>query len=253
MSRARDLHVSYAEQLRLIPSRWAGAGFLALAVAWLAAPLVLSEFQLDVGARVAIFALGAIGLNLLTGFTGQVSLGHAFFIGTGAYAAAWAGGDQEWPLWLWLPGITLLGVVLGAVIGPFALRLRGNYLAIVTLGLLFIGEHLFNNWDSVTGGGAGRSVEAETTIAGMSGKRLAKIDSSEKPFMPGNIRSMIARSTSSPRSSSASASSALPASMHSMPASTWATRWAMASRTSAWSSMIRILVIALQSYPLSIR
>lgn len=164
MPRARDLHVSYAQHVRLVSSRWMAVGFIALAAAWFVGPLVLSEFQLDVGSRVAIFALGAIGLNLLTGYTGQVSLGHAFFIGTGAYAAAWAGGDQGWPLWIWLPAITLLGTALGAVIGPFALRLRGNYLAIVTLGLLFLGEHVFNNWESVTGGGAGRSVEAETTI-----------------------------------------------------------------------------------------
>jgi len=167
MSRARDLHTTYGQHLRLVSGSWMGTGLVVLGLAWLAAPLLLSEFQLDVGARVAIFALGAIGLNLLTGYTGQVSLGHAFFIGTGAYAAAWAGGDQEWPLWLWLPAVTLLGVVLGALIGPFALRLRGNYLAIVTLGLLFLGEHLFNNWESVTGGGAGRSVETETTLAGL--------------------------------------------------------------------------------------
>lgn len=164
MARARDLHVSYAQHVRLVSSRWMAVGFIALAAAWLVAPLVLSQFQLDVGSRVAIFALGAIGLNLLTGYTGQVSLGHAFFIGTGAYAAAWAGGDQGWPLWIWLPAVTLLGTALGAVIGPFALRLRGNYLVIVTLGLLFLGEHVFNNWESVTGGGAGRPVEAETTI-----------------------------------------------------------------------------------------
>ena len=111
-----------------------------------------------------IAAIGAIGLNLLTGYTGQVSLGQAFFIGAGAYTAAAVGGDLGLPLVLWLPAAALLGAAVGALIGPFALRLRGNYLAIVTLGLVFLGEHLFRNLDSVTGGNSGTSVNAEAKL-----------------------------------------------------------------------------------------
>jgi branched-chain amino acid transport system permease protein len=107
-----------------------------------------------------IFAIGAIGLNLLTGFTGQVSLGHAFFVGAGAYTAAYFGGQRGWSMPAYLLLAALIGFVVGGVVGPFALRLRGNYLVIVTLGLVFLGQHLWSNWDSVTGGGTGISLGA---------------------------------------------------------------------------------------------
>jgi branched-chain amino acid transport system permease protein len=156
---------SYADDLRLFRrSRWLQGGVVALVVLYLVAPAMLSEFQLDVGNRVAIVAIGAIGLNLLTGYTGQVSLGHAFFVGVGAYLCAWAGTTHGLPLLVWLPLAAVAGGVLGGIIGPFALRLRGHYLAIVTLGLLFVGDYAFKNWRSVTGGTAGISVTSPVKL-----------------------------------------------------------------------------------------
>jgi branched-chain amino acid transport system permease protein len=155
----------YADELRLFRTRWGKVG-LALAIAlWLLTPIfVLDEFWLSVLNYAGIAAIGAIGLNLLTGYTGQVSLGHAFFIGAGAYTAGQVGGELGLPLILWLPAAGLLGAAVGALIGPFALRLRGNYLAIVTLGLVFLGEHLFRNLDGVTGGNSGASVTADVAL-----------------------------------------------------------------------------------------
>jgi branched-chain amino acid transport system permease protein len=126
---------------------------------------VLSDFQLTVVNIVGYFAIGGIGLNILTGYTGQVSLGHAFFIGVGAYVAAYFGVQHGWPLIAWLPTAAVVGGVIGGLIGPFALRLRGQYLAIITLGLLFVGKHVFDNWESVTGGpGTGTSGAAPVKI-----------------------------------------------------------------------------------------
>ncbi len=113
---------------------------------------------------VAIFAVGALGLNILTGLAGQVSLGHAFFMGLGAYTATWLGSapgplaGMGLPMWIWLPAAGIVPALVGVAVGPTAVRVRGLYLAIVTLGLVFIGEYLFRNWDWVTGGSqAGRN------------------------------------------------------------------------------------------------
>jgi len=107
----------------------------------------------------AIFVIGALGLNILTGLAGQVSLGHSFFMAIGAYVAVWLGGPEGGPLiglglpiWIWLPPAGIIAALVGVAVGPTAVRVRGLYLAIVTLGLVFIGEYIWRNWDSLTGG-----------------------------------------------------------------------------------------------------
>jgi branched-chain amino acid transport system permease protein len=155
----------YEDELRLFRTRSAKVGLLLLIAGFLFTPqLVDDDFWLSILNYGGIAAIGAIGLNLLTGYTGQVSLGHAFFLGCGAYVAAQVGGELELPLPLWLLAAAVFGALLGAIVGPFALRLRGNYLAIVTLGLVFLGEHIFRNADSITGGNSGTSVNAPTDI-----------------------------------------------------------------------------------------
>jgi branched-chain amino acid transport system permease protein len=161
--RLRNLQMPlrYQDDLRLFRSRQARIAVAALLVAGVLFPLSYSgDFWLSVLNYAGIAAVGAIGLNLLTGFTGQVSLGHAFFLGVGAYSAVWFGGHQDLPLPVWLLAAAAVGGLLGAVVGPFALRLRGNYLAVVSLGLVFLGVHVFRNWTSVTGGPGGTQVSA---------------------------------------------------------------------------------------------
>jgi branched-chain amino acid transport system permease protein len=108
--------------------------------------------------EVSIFAIGALGLNILTGLAGQVSLGHAFFMGVGAYTAAWLGAPEGpllglgLPIWIWLPAAGIVAALIGIAVGPTAVRVRGLYLAFVTLGLVFVGEYVFRNWTSLTGG-----------------------------------------------------------------------------------------------------
>lgn len=162
----RNLTLAYADDLRLFRGPWRklGLGLLVFLYAWV--PGSFSPYVLGVLTLCGVYAIGAIGLNLLTGYAGQVSLGHAFFFGAGAYAAAYLGANRHWPLLAYLLAAAAIGFLVGAVIGPFALRLRGNYLVIVTLGLVFIGEHLWKTWDSVTGGGTGASVRAAPTTIG---------------------------------------------------------------------------------------
>ncbi len=154
----------HGDDLRLFPTRQKKVVYAALVVAALALPFQLSGFWTSVAVYAGIAAIGGIGLNLLTGFTGQVSLGHAAFLGAGAYAGAYVGSELGMPFVVWLAAAALVGAVIGGVIGPFALRLRGSYLAIITLGLVFLGQHVFQNWTSVTGGLNGRSIRIPVAI-----------------------------------------------------------------------------------------
>ena len=128
-----------------------------IAVAMLALPFQLGTSALTTATFVVIAAIGATGLNVLTGYAGQISLGHAFFLAVGAYTGAKLGEDLGWSAALWIPAAGVVAGVAGAVVGPVALRLSGLYLAIVTLALVFIGQHVFFNAESLTGGPQGRT------------------------------------------------------------------------------------------------
>lgn len=113
-----------------------------------------------------IAAIATLGLNVLSGYAGQISLGIAFFMGIGAYIAAWLGGSAplfpgdpnglNLSIWIWLPTAGIVAALLGALVGPTALRLKGFYLGIVTLALVFIGQYIFSNVRAITGGPQGR-------------------------------------------------------------------------------------------------
>ena len=159
------LHTSYASDMALLDTRAkrvAVAGLLAVAVVL---PLLLADEVLQLLALCCVAAIGAVGLNLVTGYAGQVSLGHAFFLAIGAYTGAAVSGDPAarvigfgvTDMLVWLPAAGLVAAAAGVLVAPLATRLRGLYLAIVTLGLVFIGQHVFNEWSSLTGGvGVGR-------------------------------------------------------------------------------------------------
>ena len=157
----------YADDLILFRSRPAQVGLALLVLAYALLPMVVGEYWATVLVYGGIAAIGALGLNLLTGYTGQVSLGHAVFYGIGAYAAAVMAGRWGLPFPLWLLGAAALGGIVGGLTGPFALRLRGNYLGIVSLGLLVLGQHVFENWTSVTGGLTGTSVSAPVALGAL--------------------------------------------------------------------------------------
>ncbi|MEH1126890.1 branched-chain amino acid ABC transporter permease [Micromonospora sp. CPCC 206061] len=159
------LHTSYASDMALFntPAKRVWFGVL-LAVA-AALPFLLTDDILQLLALCCVAAIGAIGLGLVTGYAGQVSLGHAFFLAIGAYTAAAVSGDPDGRvvgfgmpnMLVWLPVAGLVAAAAGVLVAPLATRLRGLYLAIVTLGLVFIGQHIASEWSSLTGGvGVGR-------------------------------------------------------------------------------------------------
>jgi branched-chain amino acid transport system permease protein len=160
------LHTSYRSDMAMLDSWTKRVAVALLLLLGLAAPMLLPDPDLRLLSTAGAFAIGAIGLGLLTGSAGQVSLGHAFFLGVGCYTAAVLSGDpadgRTWGLGvtevlIWLPAAGLVAAAVGVLVAPLATRLRGLYLAIVTLGLVVIGEHLFREWETVTGGArAGR-------------------------------------------------------------------------------------------------
>lgn len=151
---------------RLVPSGRAVAVTAAVVVTAVVPVLVDSDFWMLVLGTAGIFAIGAIGLHLLTGITGQVSLGHAAFVTIGAYTTAYLGAERGWPLLAFLAAATVFGGLVGLVVGPFALRFRGDYLVVVTLALIFVTTYVVENWESVTGGFNGISANAASTSIG---------------------------------------------------------------------------------------
>jgi branched-chain amino acid transport system permease protein len=145
------LYRSYAQDMALFNTRPKLVGVAAIVAAAVVLPWVLEDPTLLVLAGAFVFAIGALGLNIVAGLAGQVSLGHAFFLGVGAYTAAVISGDPDGrtlgfgvtSILVWLPAAGLVAAVAGALVAPLATRLRGLYLAIVTVGLVFLGEHIF--------------------------------------------------------------------------------------------------------------
>jgi branched-chain amino acid transport system permease protein len=102
-----------------------------------------------------IYAIPAVGLNLMLGYSGLVSLGHMGFAGLGAYTAAVLMVDARWSFWTALGAATLASAVAGALIGLICFRFRGHFFMIVTLAFGLLLHAVMNNWDEVTRGAAG--------------------------------------------------------------------------------------------------
>ncbi len=118
-------------------------------------PFVSSQYILYVINRIGIYAIAAVGLNLLIGYTGQISLGHGAFFGVGAYTAAILNAKLGFPF---LPTIVLAGLVtsgVGIIFGLPSARLKHLYLLIATLAGQFIIEYVMVTWESLTGGAQG--------------------------------------------------------------------------------------------------
>lgn len=158
--RIGDYKTSYPadEALLLTPTIkfWVGMLVAALVIF----PFVANNYLIYLANLVGITTVSAIGLNLLTGFTGQISLGHAAFMGVGAYAAAFAATRWNMPFILALPFAGSAAALLGVIFGGPSLRVKGLYLAMATLSAQVIAEFAFNHFESITGGIRGINVPA---------------------------------------------------------------------------------------------
>lgn len=163
---------SYRADHRLVRTRFAGFWWIVLAAALVYLPFVFSSrtlfgIQLSntqllgmslVQINFALIAvLGAVGLNLLIGYAGQISLGNAAFFAIGAIGAGVTGVQWGWPFPLVLLSAGLLGAICGFIVGLPSLRLRGLYLLMATLGLHFIANYAFLRYQNAFFGPAGIS------------------------------------------------------------------------------------------------
>jgi branched-chain amino acid transport system permease protein len=155
------LKTSYEADMALYPlpiARWSVA--VLAVIFFLLIPLTLHEYYLSVANLVWIAVIGALGLNILVGYTGQVSIGHGAFMSVGAYTAANLATrlDSPWPINLLAGG--LMAAAVGAVVGIPSLRIKGLYLAIATLAGQLIIEWTINHVTFISGG-----VQASIAVA----------------------------------------------------------------------------------------
>lgn len=156
--RIGDFQETYAGDEAIFRTATARAWMAGLGAFLLVFPFAAGDYLLYLANLTGILILGGLGLNILTGYTGQISLGHAAFAGIGAYAAAIGATRLGLPFFLAIPLGGVVACLGGTIIGVPSLRIKGLYLAIATLAAQVIFEWIFSNWDSVTGGIRGINV-----------------------------------------------------------------------------------------------
>jgi branched-chain amino acid transport system permease protein len=142
---------SYSDDLALLGTRLKRTSLAILIVALLVFPLIASPFQLDLASQALLAAIGALSLMLLTGYAGQISLGHAGLIAAGAFTVGILVREVNAPFWVTLPSAAIVGALLGVIFGLPSLRLRGLYLAVSTLALHFVVVYLGGEYESRRG------------------------------------------------------------------------------------------------------
>ena len=146
----------------------AGGAVLA-ALALLTLPFWLtSPYYVHVTIMAGIFTILALSLNLLLGYTGQLSLGHAAFFGIGAYTSALLALKLEWPFWIGLPAAALAAGLAGWAIGRLALKVRGAYFVLVTISFAGVISLVSVNWMELTNGPLGLPGVPAPELAGLS-------------------------------------------------------------------------------------
>ena len=152
---------SYAQDIGLAKHGGHHFWYGLLGLALLVAPWAIDEYWLAQLTFVLIYGVVGLGLMLLAGFTGQFSIGHAAFLGTGAYTQAVLV-NLGVPFPLALVAAAALSAAVGVLVALPALRVKGIYLGIATLSFGFIVEEVFARWEGVTGGNAGLHVHPPT-------------------------------------------------------------------------------------------
>ncbi len=149
---AGDFRTTYAADTTIFPTAMS-RNFAILGIVLICfAPMVLSQYWLSILIQIGIFGIAALGLNILVGFTGQISIGHAAFFGFGAFTSAYLSNHFPIPVFFTIPLAGVVTAVVGLIFGLPAARLKGLYLVIATLAAQYILLDFFGRADWFTGG-----------------------------------------------------------------------------------------------------
>ena len=149
----------YAQEIALTQTRLERISLIIFVLLLAAFPFLATAFYLDLACQVFLASIGAFALMLLTGYAGQVSLGHAGLLSAGAFTAGILFREFNAPFWVTLPAAALSGALLGVIFGLPSLRLRGLYLAVSTLALHFVVVYLGGEYETKRGFSTGITVD----------------------------------------------------------------------------------------------
>jgi len=154
-----DFRTTYASDMTIFATPVTRYLVIALIGLLLLVPLFGSPYMLNLLIQIGYYGIAALGLNLVVGFTGQISLGHSAFFGFGAFASAWLNNSLGVPVFFAIPLAGIMAMLLGILVGIPAGRIKGLYLAIATLASQFIIEDFFARANWFTGGSSGAMAE----------------------------------------------------------------------------------------------
>ena len=174
MSKRPDLYTDYKTESSIFSTPFQKFWFSLLIIFSFAIPFILSNYWILLITTSLLIAIASWGLNIVSGYAGQVNLGHGVFVGIGTYVSSILGGvattsviGYELDMVIWLPLSGLAATLIGIILSPVSARLKGLNLGLVTLALVFIGSHFFSNLKFITGGsGIGRKA-AKLTFLGV--------------------------------------------------------------------------------------
>ncbi|HEX2965052.1 MAG TPA: branched-chain amino acid ABC transporter permease [Syntrophorhabdaceae bacterium] len=152
------IHENYAQDMAIIKSRQQWVALFAFLTFLVAGPLFVSDRVLTIATMIGIAIISVHGLNILTGYCGQISMGHVGFMAVGAYVSAILTAKLGWPFWLALPCAGLGAGIAGLFFGLPSLKIRGFYLIMATVAAAFIIIWLILQLRSLTGGADGMPV-----------------------------------------------------------------------------------------------
>ncbi|TPH16447.1 branched-chain amino acid ABC transporter permease [Litorilituus lipolyticus] len=154
-----DFRTSYKQDNTIFETKTIRYAAILSIIALCFAPLLVDSYFITLLIQISYLGIAALGLNILVGYTGQISLGHGAFFGFGAFASAWLNTSFSIPVFLCIPLAGFLTMGVGMMFGAPAARIKGLYLAIATLASQFIIEDFFARAEWFSGGSAGSMAE----------------------------------------------------------------------------------------------